>query len=131
MIFVDSNVPMYIVGEPHDNKDRTEALLEQLRADGEELVTDAEVYQEILHRYTAIRSPRMVDDAFSVLDDIVSRVFTVGRPDMDSARDLLRAIPGISARDALHVAIMRREGISRVFSFDSGLDACPGIERIY
>lgn len=131
MIFVDSNVPMYIVGSHHDNKDRTEALLRQLRDSGERLVTDAEVYQEILHRYTSIRSHQMVDDAFSVLDGIVSRVFTVRRPDMDSARELLRAVPGISARDALHVAIMRREGISRVFSFDSGLDACPGIERIY
>lgn len=131
MIFVDSNVPMYIVGSHHDNKDRTEALLRQLRDSGERLVTDAEVYQEILHRYTSIRSHQMVDDAFSVLDGIVSRVFTVRRPDMDSARDLLRAVLGISARDALHVAVMQREGISRIFSFDSGLDACPGIERIY
>ena len=102
-----------------------------MRDSGERLVTDAEVYQEVLHRYTSIRSPEMVDDAFSALDYIVSKVFMVGRSDMDTARDLLRAIPGISARDALHVAIMRREGISRVFSFDSGLDACPGIERIY
>lgn len=131
MIFVDSNVPMYIVGTPHSNKDRVDALLEQLRADGEELVTDAEVYQEILHRYTSVRMPHLVDEAFRSLDDIVSEVYTVGRHDMDTARDLLRAVSGISARDALHVAIMRREGITRVFSFDNGLDACPGIERIY
>ena len=131
MIFVDSNVPMYIVGTPHPNKDRTEALLEQLRANEERLVTDVEVYQEILHRYTSIRMPHLVDEAFEVLESM-----TVGDPiafdktDILAARDLLRSVPRISARDALHVAIMRRRGISRIFSFDRGFDNCPGIERI-
>ena len=122
---------MYIVGEPHDNKDRTEALLRRLRDSGERLVTDAEVYQEILHKCMSTRKPQMVDAAFRSLDDIVDKVFAVTMADIHSARDLLRAVPGISARYALHVAIMRRNGISRIFSFDSGLDAYPGIERIY
>ena len=130
MIFVDANVPMYMVGELHPNQDRVEALLEQLRADGEELVTDAEVYQEILHRYTSNERPQMIDAAFRELDSIVDKVFTFGMTEIHYARELLRAVPGISARDAIHVAVMRREGITRILSFDQGLDACPGIERI-
>ena len=55
MIFVDSNVPMYLVGAPHPNKDRALAVVARLLHDGERLVTDVEVYQEILHRFTAIR----------------------------------------------------------------------------
>ena len=57
MIFIDSNVPMYLVGAAHTNKDRALAILTQLVRDGEQFVTDAEVYQEIFHRYTAIRRP--------------------------------------------------------------------------
>ena len=131
MIFIDSNVPMYMTGAPHPNKDRTEALLRQLRANGEQLVTDAEVYQEILHRYTSTRKPEMIDDAFSNLDDIVEDVYDVGRSDMQSAREILRAVPRISAQDAVHVAVMRRVGITRILSFDRGLDDVPGIERIH
>lgn len=51
MIFVDSNIPMYLVGAPHPHKDSARRLLEQTVAQGEVLVTDAEVLQEILHRY--------------------------------------------------------------------------------
>ena len=130
MIFVDSNVPMYMVGGPHPNKDRVEALLDQLRAGGEELVTDTEVYQEILHRYMSIRRPGMIDPAFEKLDSIVGEVFTFDMPEVRYARELLRSVPGISARDAIHVAVMRRKRITRILSFDRGLDACPGIERI-
>ena len=121
---------MYMAGGPHPNRGRVDALLDQLRAGGEELVTDAEVYQEILHRYTSKRRPDLLDAAFRDLDSIVDKVFTFGMPEIHTARELLRTVPGISARDAIHVAVMRREGITRILSFDRGLDACPGIERI-
>ena len=57
MIFVDSNIPMYLVGAAHPNKTAAQILLESLIAKGERLVTDAEVLQEILHRYTDAYAP--------------------------------------------------------------------------
>lgn len=54
VIFVDSNVPMYLVGAEHPNKIAARLLLERAIANGERLVSDAEVLQEILHRYVAI-----------------------------------------------------------------------------
>lgn len=45
---------MYLIGAPHPNKDIATAIIERLAAQGEKLVTDAEVFQEILHRYNAI-----------------------------------------------------------------------------
>ena len=130
MIFIDSNVPMYLVGADHPNKDRAASLVKQLADSGEELVTNAEVYQEILHRYTSKRRPDLLDAAFRNLDSIVGEVFTFDMPEVRYARELLRSVPGISARDAIHVAVMRRRRITRILSFDRGLDACPGIERI-
>ena len=54
MILVDSNIPMYLVGAPHRHKGDAQRLLEKLVTDRQRLVTDAEVLQEILHRYVAI-----------------------------------------------------------------------------
>lgn len=132
MIFIDTNVPMYMIGGPHPNKDRTEALVDQLRVDGEEFITDAEVYQEILHRYLSRGRLHRIDPAFKALDSLVgARVLAIRKDHVRSARELLRSVDGISARDAIHVAVMRREGITRILSFDKDLDNCPGIERIY
>jgi predicted nucleic acid-binding protein len=53
--FVESNIPMYLLGAPHRHKADAQVLIERAVASGERLVTDAEVLQEILHRCTAIR----------------------------------------------------------------------------
>ena len=54
MIFIDTNVPMYLVGADHPHKAEATRLLERAASNRERLVTDAEVLQEILHRYVAI-----------------------------------------------------------------------------
>ena len=54
MILVDSNVPMYLVGGPHSHKHDAQRLLETLISERQRLITDAEVLQEILHRYVSI-----------------------------------------------------------------------------
>ena len=130
MIFVDSNVPMFLVGAPHPNKDRTISLLSQLVQSEERLVTDVEVYQEILHRYTSIDRVDAIDAACEALDSITDDVLTYGMSEIRTARSLIGSIGGLSARDALHLAVMRRAGITRILSFDHGFDACPGVDRV-
>ena len=49
MIFIDANIPMYLVGASHPNKDAARRALELCINRGERLVTSAEVMQEILH----------------------------------------------------------------------------------
>lgn len=131
MIFVDSNVPMYLIGAPHPNKTRAIELVNGLVRGGERLVTDVEVYQEILHRYTAIRRIDAIGPAFGSLDAIVDAVFTFGMPEVRIARTIIGTVDGISARDALHVAIMRNNRVHRVLSFDRGFDAVAEIERVH
>ena len=130
MIFIDSNVPMYLVGAPHPNKDRALALLAQFVRAGERLVTDVEVYQEILHRYTAIQRLDAIDAAFESLDAVADDILTFGMSEIRAARVLIGSVDGLSARDALHVAVMRQAGINRILSFDKGFDACPGVDRL-
>ena len=130
MTFIDSNVPMYLVGAPHPHQDRSLALVTRLVQEGERLATDVEVYQEILHRYTAIHRPDAIDAAFKALDAIADDIQTFGMPEIYVARSIIDSIAELSARDALPIAVMRKASVSRILSFDSGFDASPGIERI-
>ena len=130
MIFIDSNVPMYLVGRAHPLKDKAEELLEAAVTSGQRLVTSAEVLQEILHRYVAISRREAIAPAFDVLLDVVDEVVAVEEDDVLRARDLLLGTRTLSSRDAVHVAVMVRRGISRIMSFDAAFDRVPGITRI-
>lgn len=129
MIFVDSNIPMYLVGTAHPNKDVARSWMVRLAAVGEQLVTDAEVLQEILHRYVLTERSHLVDAALEAVLDQVAQVFPMEREDVILAADVARTTR-LSARDAIHVAVMRRRGIDRILSFDRGFDGLEGIERI-
>lgn len=130
MIFVDSNVPMYLVGADHPNKVRVRELLDQFIRRNERLVTDVEVYQEVLHRYVSIHRLDAIDPAIASLDAITDDVLPIQIADVRVARELIASVVSISARDALHAAVMRHAGIERIFSLDRGFDACPGLQRL-
>ena len=130
MIFIDSNIPMYLVGAPHPNKDAARRALELCISRGERLVTSAEVMQEILRRYLAVRRPDAIQPALDALLGVVDEVYPIELADVLHARDVLNGIGQLSARDALHVAVMKRRGVERVMSYDAGFDAVGWIERV-
>jgi hypothetical protein len=130
MIFVDSNIPMYLVGAAHPNKDAARRLLESCIARGERLVTDAEVLQEILHRYHAIKRPDAIQSAFDALLGVVDEVFPIELVDIARAKDLMMGLSPLSARDAVHLAVMKRQKIDRILTFDTGFDEVPWVERL-
>ena len=130
MIFVDSNIPMYMVGAAHPSKDVALALVTQSVASGERLVADAEVLQEILHRYVAINRREIMQQAFDTLIGIVDEIYPIEAADVGRAAALLREHASLSARDGIHAAIMRRHGIDRILSFDAGFDSVGWIRRI-
>ena len=130
MIFVDSNVPMYLVGADHPHKIDARRQLERFVADGERLVTDVEVFQEVLHRFVALDRRDAIQPTFDVLREIVDEVFSIHDADVERAKTIVLGRRKLSARDAMHVAVMEREGVRRILTFDMGFDAMPGIERI-
>ncbi|MFA6165927.1 MAG: type II toxin-antitoxin system VapC family toxin [Gemmatimonadaceae bacterium] len=131
MIFVDSNIPMYLVGAPHPNKEAARAAVERCISRGERMVTSAEVMQEILHRYVAIRRTDAIQPALDALLGLVDEVYPVEAVDVTNARDVLATRAQMSARDALHVAVMKRRGVDTILSFDAGFDAVAWLERQY
>jgi len=130
VILVDSNIPMYLVGAPHPHKSDAQRLLEKLVNDRQRLVTDAEVLQEILHRYVAIDRRDAIQPAFDALLGIVDQVLAVDRVVAERAKEIVLGHRQLSARDAMHLAIMEHHGIELILTFDSGFDGFPGITRL-
>ena len=121
---------MYLIGAPHPHKTDAQRLLEKLIADRERLVTDAEVLQEILHRYVAIDRRDAIQPAFDALLGVVDEVLIVDGRAVERAKQIVLGYRRLSARDAVHLSVMEQNGIRQIVSFDSGLDAFPGIARL-
>jgi predicted nucleic acid-binding protein len=131
MVFLDANVPMYLVGADHRNRTAAAAILQRLALEGRKLVTDVEVYQEILHRYTAIRRTDAIQPAFDTLSELVDEVFPLSLELVHAAQAIVLGYPGLSARDAVHIATMQSRSVKEVLSFDAGFDRVPGLTRIF
>jgi predicted nucleic acid-binding protein len=129
LIFIDSNIPMYLVGTAHAHKADARRLLETAVAANERLVTSAEVLQEILHRYVAIDRRDAIAPTFEALLGIVDEVISIELRDVERARAFVLGLAGLSARDALHAAVMAREKIERIMTFDAAFDHVPGVSR--
>jgi uncharacterized protein len=121
---------MYLIGAPHPHKSDTQRLLEKLVSDRQRLVTDAEVLQEILHRDVAIDRRDAIQPAFDALLGVVDQVLGVDRAVAERAKEIVLGRRQISARDAVHLAVMEQHGIEQILTFDSGFDGFPGITRL-
>jgi predicted nucleic acid-binding protein len=130
VILIDSNIPMYLVGASHPNKVKAQHLLEKLAIDHQRLVTDAEVLQEILHRYVAINRRDAIQPAFDALLGLADEVLSIDLAVAERAKQIVLGYRRLSARDAVHLAVMEQNGIARILSFDAGLDAFPKITRL-
>src|SRR5437660_10220251 len=105
---------MYLVGAPHTNKANAESLLEKLAIERQRLVTDAEVLQEILHRYSAIDRRDAIQPAFDAILRVVDQVFVVNQAIVERAKQIVLAYRQLSARDAVHLAVMKENGIEQI-----------------
>src|SRR6202162_3191451 len=121
---------MYLVGASHPHKSDTLRLLEKVVSDRQRLVTDAEVIQEILHRYVAINRRDAIQPAFDALLGMVDKVLAVDLSVAERAKDIVLGYRQLSARDAVHLAVMEHHGIERILTFDSGFAGFPGIARL-
>ncbi len=119
---------MYLVGSAHPHKIDAQRMLEQAVVAGERLVTDAEVVQEILHRYTAIDRRDAIEPALHALLAVTDEVFPVELADVEQAKELVLSNRKLSSRDAIHLAIMGRRGVTRIMTFDRGFIGQPGVE---
>jgi predicted nucleic acid-binding protein len=131
VILIDSNIPMYLVGAPHAHKADAQRLIEKFISEQQRLVTDAEVLQEILHRFVAINRRNAIQPTFDSLLAVTDEVLPVDRVVVERAKQIVLGYTALSARDAVHIAVMEAHGIENILSFDSGFDQFPGISRLH
>ncbi len=130
MILVDTNVFMYAAGAEHPHKAPSARFLLRVARGEVEALVDAEVLQEILHRYRAMS--RWVD-AQRVYDSarrIVPVTFPITIELIDAARGLLDASSSLTVRDAIHAAVVFESGAEAICSYDHDFDRVAGLRRI-
>jgi predicted nucleic acid-binding protein len=128
--FIDANVPMYAVGVDHPLKGPSVAVLSAVARGDVIAVTDAEVHQEILHRYSTLGDRRRAIEVSDLFLRAVPEVLAVTRADVEAAGGLLAAHGTLPVRDAIHLAVMTRHGVSRIVTADRHFDALPGVVRV-
>jgi predicted nucleic acid-binding protein len=129
-VFIGSNIPMYVAGGDHPHREPARKLLERVRTGEAEGVTSTEVLQEILYRYSAISRKEMAREIYDLFVEICPVVLSVTLADTDRVRDLFIAVDSISARDAVHAAVMLNHEIKWVATYDAGFNGIPGIRRL-
>jgi predicted nucleic acid-binding protein len=129
--FLDANVPIYAAGRPHPLKEPSAQVLVLAAERPGAFVTDAEVLQEMLHRYLALRLWPQGRQAFCHFADLMrERVEAVLAADVEQAARLADEHPELGARDLLHTAVMQRLGVLRLVSADAGFDRLSQFERL-
>lgn len=128
-VFVDANVPMYAVGTAHPLKQPCVDFLEAVARGEIAALTDAEVLQEILHRYSALDQRERAIEVVQLFVKVVPVVLPITLADVKRALDTHRRYARLQARDSLHVAVMVNNGIRRILSADQHFDAVSQVQR--
>jgi predicted nucleic acid-binding protein len=130
VILIDSNVLMYAAGTPHRHKAASAALIERIAAGKVDAVLDAEILQEILHRYRTIDRWSSGRELYDLARRIIPGVIPITVEILDAARSLLDAHSALMAGDALHAAVCREADLDAICTYDRDFDRIPGIRRL-
>lgn len=131
LTFLDANVPIYAAGRPHALKEPCLEVLTRVAERPQSFITDAEVLQELLHRYLALhRWPQGRDVLVRFSTLMGGRIEPDYAADVEVAASLAGRQEVLSARDLLHAAIMRRVGATRIISADQGFDQLSDLQRL-
>ncbi len=130
LFFLDANVIMYSLGSSHLCKEPCKNILAKIKSGDIRAVTNTEVLQEILHRYFFVGKPDIAEIGYASMIRLCLMVFPVTLSETNRALELMKAIPAITSRDAIHAATMISNDIKEIISTDSHFDLIPGINRI-
>lgn len=129
MILVDTNVIMYAAGAEHPHKAASVAFLREVADGAADAAVDAEVMQEILHRYRSIRRWAEGRRVYDLTRAIFPIVIPITAEVLDRARRLLDGHDHLLARDALHASVALTQNLDGIVSFDRDLDGIAGVTR--
>ena len=130
-VFIDANIPIYAAGRDHPNKKWCARVLMMAAEHPLAFFTDAEVLQELLHRYVASGRWALGRQVLPEFAEVMrGRIEPVYAEDIDEAAKLADLHDGVSARNLVHAAVMHRLGADRVVSVDADFDRLPDVTRL-
>jgi predicted nucleic acid-binding protein len=129
-VFVDTSVLMYAAGADHPMREPCGRVMRAIDDGRLEAVTSAEVVQEILHRFLAVRRPDIAQALARSTLDTFAPVLPITHALMRRVPDLAARYPALAARDLVHVATCIHEGIVEILSTDRGFDGVRELRRI-
>ncbi len=129
MRLIDTNVIIYAAGRAHPLREGAREVLDQVGEGTLQANIDAEVLQEILHVYYARRERTKGFDAVDDLLLLFPNPFPIGREEIEAARDLMRAHSFLSARDAIHAAVVQVNELEGMITADRVFDRIKGLKR--
>lgn len=130
MILVDSNILMYAAGAAHAHRKPSATLLERIALGEVEGIIDAEVLQEILHRYRAINEWKKGRRVYELARRIFPVVVPITAEIVHDARTLMDVYDQLGARDALHAAACSFSRVEAICSYDRGFDRIADLKRV-
>lgn len=121
---------MYAAGAPYPHKAPSVAWLRRVASGDLEAAIDAEVLQEILHRYRSIDRWPDGRRVYDLARRVAPMVLPVTAPVLDRARDLMDDDRRLTARDAIHAAAAIDHGCHSICTYDRAFDRIAGLSRI-
>jgi hypothetical protein len=126
---IDANIVIYAAGKAHPLQEEARKVLDRIAEGTLHANTDAEVLQEILHVYDGRRERKK---GFDTVDDLLvlfPNPIPIGREEVETARDLMRAYSFLGARDAIHAAVVQTYDLEGIVTADKVFDRIRGVKR--
>ena len=129
MILIDANVPIYAHGREHPYREPCRAIINQIYAEQQSYAVDTETLQEVLHYYTRQGE---VNRGIELVEDLMPRfteIIPITAAEISVAMRILAETTDISARDAIHAAVVFENSLEGIVSADGDFDRIPGLRR--
>ena len=129
MRLLDANVVIYANGREHSYREPCQLLLERVNDQPDDFAIDAETLQEILHFYSRREE---LDKGTEIVERLLSRftnIIPISATEIRVAMRLMSETRNLSARDAIHAAVVIEHGLEGIVSTDQDFDRIPGLSR--
>lgn len=129
MMLLEANIVIYAEGREYIYRDPCRLVMDQVRLRPERYAIDAETIQEILYSYSRQGE---LDKGIRIVDELLARmphIIPITVVEIREAMRLMRETPGLSARDAIHAAVVMVHGLDGIINADRDFARIPGLRR--
>ena len=129
MKLLDANIIVYSLGQAHPYKESCVKVMVKVSQNTSDFAVDAELLQEILHIFQRRRDLETGIRASEYLVNLFSMVIPITVNEIKLASSLMPRYPRLSARDAIHAAVVQTHGLEGIVSTDRAFDGIVGLKR--